>query len=43
VYGVIEERTDARGLKPKRFGGEIEPLSDGARLEMNVPIAAIAV
>lgn len=43
VYFVIEERANSGCAQPKRFGGQIEPLTQSARFEMRVAVAPVAM
>ena len=43
MHLVVEEGSDSGGPQPQRFGGEIQAMADGARFEMRVAIASVAV
>src|SRR5207245_8800206 len=36
---IVEERANARGAQPERFGGQIQALADGAGFEVRIAIA----
>src|SRR5665213_1233812 len=40
---VVEERADSGPPQPLRFRREIEPLANGAGLEMRIPVTAVAI